>query len=345
MVIGHDIIVIGASAGGVEALAKLSQDLSPDLPAAIFVVLHFPAHSKSFLPQILNRSGPWRATHAKDGEAIQHGCIYVAPPDRHLLLKKGHIHLSLGPRENKHRPAIDTLFRSAALGYGPRVIGVVLTGTLDDGTAGLLAIKQRGGVAVVQSPDDALFSEMPRSAIENVDVDYIRPLSEIAPILLNLAREPAQEQAKEEADSESTSMQIESDLAHLDGQTLQHHNRPGNPSPFACPDCGGVLWELQDGKFMRFRCRTGHSFTAKSLLASQNEALEDALWSALRALEEKSELLNRMTRRARERGQNLIAARFEAQSNNAKKNIALLREVLISEGDEDRGNTQAPEVS
>ncbi|MCL1465063.1 chemotaxis protein CheB [Argonema galeatum] len=330
--VGHDIIVIGASAGGVETLGKLAHDLSPNLPAAIFVVIHFPAYSKSFLPEILNRSSCLGAAHAKDGEAIQQGRIYVAPPDHHLLVKRGHIHLSRGPRENNHRPAIDTLFRSAALAYGPRVIGLVLTGSLDDGTAGLLALKQRGGIAVVQSPDEALFSDMPRSAIENVDVDYILPLSEIAAVLLSLAKA----QVEEKADSQSTNMQIESDLAQMDVEVLQHNKRPGNPSAFACPDCGGVLWELEDGKFMRFRCRTGHSFTTKSLLASQHEALEGALWSALRALEEKSQLVHRMARRAQERGQNLISARFEAQVQDAKENIALIRQVLMNqEGEEE----------
>lgn len=332
----RDIIVIGASAGGVEALIKLAGDLPLDIPAAIFVVVHFPSYTKSVLPQILSRAGALKAEHAKDGQEIERGYIYVAPPDWHLIVKRKHLHLSGGPRENNHRPAIDTLFRSAAVAYGHRVIGVVLTGTLDDGTAGLLAVKQRGGVAVVQDPDDALFGEMPRSAIDNVQVDCILPLSEIAGVLVKLA----QESVEEEADRPSNSMEIESALAQMDMDILQSDGRPGTPSAFACPECGGVLWELKDGKFVRFRCRTGHAFAPKSLLARQSEALEEALWSALRALEEKSALIRKMAERANGRGQKLSAQRFEAQAKEADQSIALIREALIRNNGDNDGNRE-----
>ncbi|MFB2921674.1 MULTISPECIES: chemotaxis protein CheB [Aerosakkonema] len=338
----RDIIVIGASAGGVEALINLAADLPLDISAAIFVVVHFPSYSKSVLPQILNRAGPLKAEHAKDGQAIERGHIYVAPPDWHLIVKREHIHLSRGPRENNHRPAIDTLFRSAAIAYGRRVIGVVLTGTLDDGTAGLLAVKQRGGLAIVQDPNHALFGEMPRSAIENVEIDCILPLSEIAGVLVKLARELV----VEEADRVSNSMEVESALAQMDMKTLQSDGRPGTPSAFACPECGGVLWELKDGKYVRFRCRTGHAFSPKSLLASQSEALEEALWSALRALEEKSALIRRMAERAKERNQKLSAQRFEAQAKDADQSIALIREALIRNDSNNNGEeeTKASEI-
>src|SRR2546421_6158345 len=187
---GHDIIVIGASAGGVEALVKLAGQLPADLPASIFIVLHIPAQSPSLLPDILSRSGRLEAVHPQNGESIAPGRIYIAPPDHHLIVTRGHVRVIHGPKENRHRPAIDPLFRSAALAYGPQVIGVVLTGSLDDGTAGLIAVKQRGGLAVVQDPDDAYCGDMPRSALRYVKApDYVLPVDQIAPKLIELTKE------------------------------------------------------------------------------------------------------------------------------------------------------------
>src|SRR6266487_2533947 len=192
---GHDIIVVGASAGGVEALVTLARSLKRNLQAAVFVVLHIPAHSPSFLPEILNRAGPVKAVQATDEMQIEHGHIYIASPDHHMLMEQGKVCVIRGPKENRHRPAIDPLFRSAALAYGPRVAGVILSGTLDDGTAGLIAIKKRGGVAIVQDPDEAIYPGMPRSALEHVQVDHILPLAAIGPLLVRLASEPVKEEA------------------------------------------------------------------------------------------------------------------------------------------------------
>lgn len=190
---GHDIIVIGSSAGGVDALIKLVNQLPANLPASIFIVLHIPARSPRVLPDILSRSGPLPAIHPTDGEEIRHSRIYIAPPDQHLLIERGNVHIVRGPKENRHRPAIDATFRSAALAYGPRVVGVILTGALGDGTAGLLAIKQRGGIAVVQDPHDALYPSMPLSALASVHVDYTAPLAAIGPLLMQLVVEQVEE--------------------------------------------------------------------------------------------------------------------------------------------------------
>lgn len=189
----RDIIVVGASAGGVEALSQLARGLPEDLSISMFVVLHMPAGGVSALAHILDRAGPLSSSQARDGESIATGHIYVAPPDHHLLVRRGHVALVRGPRVNSHRPAVDPLFRSAARAYGPRVVGVVLSGALDDGTAGLLAVKMRGGVAVVQSPDDALFSGMPSSALDIVEVDHCVPVAEIPPLLSSLARQQIDE--------------------------------------------------------------------------------------------------------------------------------------------------------
>jgi two-component system chemotaxis response regulator CheB len=325
---GHDIIVIGASAGGVEALVGLSSSLPADLPAAIFVVLHIPAQSPSLLPEILNRAGKLLAVHPTDGEAIQHRRIYVAPPDQHLLMEEGTVRIVRGPKENRHRPAIDPLFRSAARTYGTRVVGVVLTGSLDDGTAGLMAIKRRGGVAIVQDPNDALYSSMPRSALAHVEVDHVLALSRIGPMLTRLATE----QAAEERYPVSKVMEMETRLTAMDMNALNHGEQVGTPSVFSCPECGGVLWEVPDGKLLRFRCRVGHAYSVDSILAGQSEAVEEALWAALKTLEESSSLSYRMAQDAREGGKEWLVRRLEEKQQEAEQHASLIRQVLLKSG-------------
>jgi two-component system, chemotaxis family, protein-glutamate methylesterase/glutaminase len=348
MMPGRDIIVIGASAGGVEALSQLAHRLPGDLPAAIFVVLHIPPHSPSLLPQILNRKGPLPALHPDDGEVIRPGRIYIAPPDQHLLLDVGHLRLTRGPRENGHRPAVDPLFRTAARSYGHRVVGVVLSGTLDDGTAGLAAIKQRGGATIVQDPEDALYPGMPRSAVETVAVDYCLPVSAIGERLVRVTREPLE---VPKGNAMSNDMEFESQMAAFDMDAIEDEDRPGLPSVFACPDCGGTLWEINQGEVTRFRCRVGHAWTANGLLARQSEGVETALWTALRALEERAVLCNRLADRMQKRGLQISATRFEKQAAVSRRRALVLRQILVSEpttndergpdpeaADEDRGD-------
>lgn len=323
---GHDIITVGASAGGVEVLGTLVAGLPADFPASVFVVLHVPSHSGSMLPQILSRRGPLPASHAEDGQAIEPGRIYVAPPDQHLLIHEGVIRLSRGPRENGFRPAIDPLFRTAARWYGPRVVGVVLSGTLDDGAAGLLAIKERGGVAVVQDPDDAMFPWMPRAAMDVAAVDHVLPASDIPEILVRLALE---DPAGKGGGTVPDGMEIESAMAEFDLDAIQGDERPGVPSGFACPDCAGVLWEIQDGEMVRYRCRVGHAWSPTSLLAEQAKSLEVALWTAFRALEERAALATRTAERFRSRGREGSALRFEDQARQARERSTLIRQVLV----------------
>lgn len=322
---GHDIIVVGASTGGVEALAQLAYALPSDLAAAVFVVLHVSPQATSYLPQILSRSGPLRAIHPADGEPICPGRIYVAPPDLHLMLESGRMQLVRGPRENRNRPAVDPLFRSAALAYGPRVIGIVLTGALDDGTAGLQTIKQRGGIAVVQDPKDALIPSMPESALEFVDVDYCLPLAKIGPMLARLAREPALDGTDFPLPHE---LDYETRIAKMDDAALSSEKQPGTLVGFMCPECGGPLHELRDGELVRYRCRVGHSFTSESILASQSEALEDALWSAYNTLQESALLAERMVVDAYRRGHKHLAARLEERARVQRQRATAVRAVL-----------------
>ena len=325
-----DIITLGASAGGVEALADLISRLPADLPAAIFVVLHIPAYGTSVLPAILSRRVALPARHAVDGETFHTGQIYIAPPDHHLLVSAGQVHLTRGPAENGHRPAIDTLFRSAARAYGERVAGVVLSGSLDDGTAGLQAVKMRGGVALVQDPNEALFSSMPRSAMENVAVDYVQPLAEMAVTIIRLASAPAsQEETLPVADNAATQrLETETEIAALDMEAIESP-RDGHPSVFSCPDCHGVLWEVQEGRLTRYRCRVGHAFSPVSLLAAQSATLEEALWVALRALEENAAMADKMSERADGRGHTLAGVRFGEQAADSRQRAAIIREALI----------------
>jgi two-component system, chemotaxis family, protein-glutamate methylesterase/glutaminase len=322
----HDIIVLGASSGGIESLAELVSGLPQDLAASVFIVVHVPARAVSLLPEILTRAGRLPAAHAIDGESVQQGRIYIAPPDFHLLLRNGSVRLLRGPRENNHRPAVDPLFRSAARAYGPRVVGVVLSGALDDGTAGLVAVKTRGGTAIVQDPADALFPDMPRNAMEVVDVDHCLPKSEIAALLVRLSKQPV----KESAPSVTDEMEKETDIEAMDMDTIQDEDKPGVPSVFGCPDCGGTLWEMEDGELLRFRCRIGHAFGAEGLLSAQSESLDNALWTAFRALEENASLARRLAARARKSKRNNSARVFEERARSVEEQAKLIHNVLLS---------------
>ncbi len=325
---GCDVIVLGASAGGVQALCRVIESLPPGFPAAVFVVLHLSAHGRSALPAILERSGCLPASHPAEGEVIQPGRIYVAPPDRHLAIRDGHVHLSRNASENAHRPAIDVLFRTAARSYGPRVAGVVLTGNLDDGTAGLAAIKKCGGVAIVQDPEEADYPSMPESAIANVRVDHVLPLAGIGPLLDELSRQPrpAGEAPCGEVEKEPDAM----GTSNPGGE----ENVPGAPSGLTCPECGGALFEKPGEKPMHFRCRTGHAYSPESLLAEQSNALEAAFWAALRSLEENAALSRRMEKRARDHGNLRSCEGYRQRADDADKHAALIRMILEKGGAE-----------
>lgn len=333
----RDIIVVGASAGGVEALSTLVAALPADLPSAVFIVLHLTADVPSQLPRILAREAKLPVRHAQNGERIVPGRVYVAPPDLHLLIEGRHVKLVHGPKENLHRPSVDTLFRSAARWAGPRVIGVVLTGARNDGTAGMRAIKQRGGIAIVQDPIEATFPSMPSSVMQTIKVDYSVALAEIAPLLDKLSRQSVDEKGggplNEEVELEAKITGQELDAEEL----IASVERLGRVSKLTCPECHGALWEMKDDELLRFRCHVGHAFSAESLSDGQSGMLEVALWSAVRALEEQMILAKRIVERSRKANRMRAASIFEKRAQDAERNSSVIRELLLSEKKGDIG--------
>lgn len=308
-----DIVVIGASAGGIESLQIVMQMLPPGFPAATFVVVHVPPHSADNLAPTLDRASPLLVAVAKDGAHSHHGHVYLAPPDRHLLVEDGVLRVISGAKENRHRPAVDPLFRSAARTYGNRVVAVVLSGSQLDGAAGLQAVKNAGGTTIVQNPEQALFPGMPRHAIEAVEVDHILPLEEIAPLLVKLTqRDAATDRVTPPVVSETPARPIAvSEIRDV---------------AFSCPECHGVL--LPDENDVHFRCRVGHAFGAEALAHEQHEQIEQALWAALNVLEENETLTSRIVQREQQHGRTRNAETFEEMRRSSAKRAEFIRTVL-----------------
>jgi two-component system chemotaxis response regulator CheB len=324
----RDIIVIGASSGGIGALKELVAGLPGDLKASVFITLHVAPYSLGILPEILEQAGSLRASNAKDWERIEPGHIYVAPPDHHLLVEaSGYMRVTRGPRENRFRPAVDPLFRSAAHAFGPRVVGVILTGWLDDGTAGLWAVKERGGTAIVQHPDDSFAPAMPLNAIKHVEVDHILPLKDIAPLLARLTETPAREEGGRPVSEE---METEVKIAGEDNALESGIMKWGDPSVYACPECHGVLLQLKEGNNMRFRCHTGHAYSVDSLLAEFTEKTEESLWSAIRAIEEGVLLMREMAKHFGERHNGTDAEALLTKADESQRRAELVRQTVLT---------------
>jgi two-component system chemotaxis response regulator CheB len=322
---GHDIVVIGASSGGVEALLQIVAGLPSDLPASVFIVLHLDPGFVSKLPELLSQRGPLRATHAVHGEAIAPGRIYVAPPDNHLMLRPGYMHVVRGPKENGHRPSVDALFRTAAMVYGSRVVGVVLTGYLDCGTAGMMSVKARGGLAVVQDPRDASVSDMPQSVVTHVAVDHVASLRDIPGLIARLVAEPARAEA-----------------AHVTGALMElEGDEPGVAAELVCPTCQGKLTEARLNGFHLFRCHVGHAFSLESIAAEQADEVERALWAAVRALEEGAALAGRLASRADGRLRQKFEEKQEAQAQQAH----VIRRILLGGGGLSRTDARDADAS
>jgi two-component system chemotaxis response regulator CheB len=325
----RNIIVIGASAGGFEVLKTLVAALPADMDASIFIVWHMSPDVRGILPHVLNRQQTLFAAHAINHEIIKPGKIYIAPPDHHMLIDGNEIRVTKGPKENRFRPAIDPLFRSAAQAYGSRVIGIILSGALDDGTAGLWTIKKYRGLAIVQTPDEADVPSMPENAIRQVAVDYIVPVAEMPALLLKLINTTASGRGLADPDIEEQKRdKIEVNIALEDKSFQDQILNFGSPSAYTCPECHGVLMSLQEGGHLRFRCHTGHAFSADSLLAAVTESIEENLWSAVRNIQESVILLNHMGDHFAEINQPKMAAAYFKKAMEAKARAGLVRDTV-----------------
>jgi two-component system chemotaxis response regulator CheB len=324
----RNIIVIGASAGGFDALKKLVADLPEDFQASIFIVWHLASDAAGVLPEVLNRSKTIFAANAVDGEAIAPNRIYVAPPDHHLLIERDRILVTKGPKENRFRPAVDPLFRSAAYAYGAQVIGVILSGSLDDGTSGLWMVKQRGGVAVVQHPLDAEVPSMPRNAMREVEIDHSVPISEMADLLIRLTKEPLE--TSEEAMMEEDGLtEVEIGIAAEKNAFESGIISLGELSPFTCPECHGVMVKFREGGRERYRCHTGHAFSADSLLATISENIEQGLYSTLRGFEESVMLLNNLGNYFSEVKNNELASLYFGKAVEVQERSKMLKQIIL----------------
>jgi two-component system chemotaxis response regulator CheB len=323
------LVVIGASAGGIDALRELAKRLPPDFPAPICVVLHTAPQSPGVLSDIVNRAGPLRAVTARPLQRLSTGVIHFAPPDHHIVVEPGRLRVTRGPKENRFRPAIDPLFRSAAQVYGPGAIGVILTGSLDDGTAGLWAIKKLGGVAIVQDPDEALFPAMPENARACVAVDFVLPLAGIAEVLARLVATPVHEMRDLVVPRH---LAVEINIAKEQNAMDAGIEHIATPSPYSCPECHGVLLQLKEEGRLRFRCHTGHAYSPESLIAAVNEGMEASLWEAIRALEEGAMLMERFAEHARAHPNGDAASkRFVARARSAHAQAQSIHELLVAQ--------------
>lgn len=324
----QDIIVIGGSAGGLEALTTVLSDLPADLNASLFVVLHTSPQSGEGLPQVLERSCLMPVAFATDAQRVQRGHVYVAPPDHHLTLADGELAVARGPRENGFRPAIDPLFRSAAKWHGSRVVGVILSGAMDDGTFGMMAVKEAGGTAIVQHPYEAFVPSMPLSAIQNVEVDYIVRTAEIPQLLVKATEGEFKVSGRASLRRERVTADIDPTERDIDLSGVVPDEIPQPPSKLVCPDCGGSLWEVAEGGLTRYRCHTGHGYTSATLLAAQSGNLEHALWGAIRVLSERATLHRQLSRRNAARGMTSSAEKYRERAIQEERHANVIHEML-----------------
>jgi two-component system chemotaxis response regulator CheB len=326
----RDIIVIGASAGGVSALKRLVASMPKDFDGSIFIVLHIPAYSESRLPWILNQISPLQALHPRDGDMIERGKIYIAINDHHLILEDGKMRVKRGPKENRFRPAIDALFRSAAYVYGSRVIGVILSGLLNDGVSGLWTIQQHGGVAIIQHPDDAEQPQLPENALEYINPDHIAFASEMGPLLTRLSREAAPDRNKF-TPQQLKLLEMEVVIATKGDAFEMGIMDMGELTPFVCPQCHGSLVRLVEDKFIRFRCHTGHAYTASSLLAEISEVVESQLWQTMRGLEEMDMLMNSISDQYQKLGNQEAADLFKSKADVSGRRAQLIHDAVLDQ--------------
>jgi two-component system chemotaxis response regulator CheB len=325
----RSVIVIGASAGGLDALMRIVRDLPAEIPAAVLIVVHIPPRGETHLAEILAKISSLPVSSVFEAEQLQEGRIYVSVPDRHLVIDYDRVRTSMAPAENRNRPSVDVLFRSASIAYGNRAVGIILSGMLNDGTAGLRWIKRAGGMAIVQDPADAAFSAMPESAIAHVEVDAVLPAAEIA---IAAARALGVEAALAEQ------RVVDSELVDDQGAP---RSSTGPASDFVCPDCGGTLFALDSDRTLRYRCRVGHAYSPEGLHGIQERHLEESLWVAYRSLIEHADLSRRLARWANENGLSSAARRFDASALESDRKADAVRQAIVAGGALGRGEDAA----
>ena len=326
------IIAVGASAGGIPALETFVAGLPSDLPAAVFVVMHMRDYQISCLPEIFDRKGPLPAALARDGEEVRSGRIYVARAGHHLLVDDGYVGVKAGPKENRFRPSIDALFRSAAYTNRERVIGIILSGMLGDGTSGLWTIKRFGGVTIVQDPKEAPFDAMPLSALEQVEVDYTLPAGEIGPLVAGLSRtNPGG--AVQLPDGITERVRKEVEVAASEDSFSKAIMNFGELTPFTCPECHGTLARIMEGTLLRYRCHTGHAFSANALISGVTDSIEASLWNALRAMEEGVMLLEHMATHLGSLSRAEEAKMFAQKAQKTRKRALAMQAQAVQSGD------------
>ncbi|RYZ29164.1 MAG: chemotaxis protein CheB [Chitinophagaceae bacterium] len=327
----QDIIVIGASAGGLEAILQIVKVLPADFPASIFIVIHLSPYSPSQLPKIINRAGSLPAIHPKDGDPIEPGTIYIAPPDHHMVLEKENkVLVRKGPKENRFRPCIDALFRSAALVFGPRVVGVVLSGLLDDGTSGMWSIHRNGGTTIVQDPDEAQFPQMIQNVLQYVEVDHVLPTPQIFGLLTRLAGDKAPVRPAL-TQNEMELLKMEVIIASQDNAFEMGILNKGELTTYSCPECKGALVRFAEGQMLRFRCHTGHAYSSSTLLAGITTQVEEKLWEAMQGLEATNMLLVQIGDHYRDAGNISSARMFEKKAKEIAKRARMLKEAAITQ--------------
>jgi two-component system chemotaxis response regulator CheB len=316
----RDLLLIGTSAGGVEALQSLAKGFAKDLAASVLVTIHLSSQFRSTLDQILTSAGPLRASFAEDGEPLKKGRIYIAPPNRHLLIDGDRLQLGSGARENHARPAIDPMLRSAAVCCGYRSVGVVLTGTLSDGASGLWVLSQVGGLTVVQDPQDADFADMPLNALNRTEPDYIARLKDMPALLDGLVRQPAGE-PKPAPDA----VRYEVEIARSGRSSMSEMDRIGRRSVLACPECHGAMWEIDEDNLIRYRCHLGHAYTAELMGIALDESLHRALAAASRALEERLVVARKLREQSAERGNPSVIAMWDRKVQEYEREMEVIR--------------------
>jgi two-component system chemotaxis response regulator CheB len=319
----RNVLVIGTSAGGVEALLFLARKFPRDLPAAVLITIHLASRYPSILDELLSRAGPLPAHFATDGEKLAEGTICIAPPERHLLVYKDRLRLGFGPRENNARPAIDPMFRSAAVCCGPRTVGVIMTGTLGDGASGLWALDQCGGITVVQDPADAAFPQMPETALSRVRAHHIAPLAELPALLNTLVWESAGQPVPV-----PEGILYEVEIARSGRSSMDEMDRLAERSVLSCPDCGGVMWEIRDGKDLRYRCHVGHAYSAELMDLAVEEGLRRALGSSQRALEERHALMKKLEEQATAQDSPRVASHWAQKASYFEREIDVIRAAM-----------------